>query len=211
MVVATLRRARIAHMLAPLPRCATIVRPARPADRSSGSVARDVLVRQPVEAVTPHPGSANRRGSANACADRRLRAVERCVETRHLRQRRAGSRDTARIAARLCGCCSGRQRHEAFEFSTIARVQHAPERANARPPCTTRCPAATSRCDFSGALAACQRERIRSPRRARAVPSATPARAPDALRRRAPRRHGADWSSSPRRACARASARPRRR
>ncbi len=114
MVEATLRPSAIAHMLAPLPRCATTTRPRAAAASKRGSAARDVLVGQAVEAVAAHAAVGDRRRQREGLRDRRHRAVERGVEAGDLRQpgrareHGADRREVVRLVQR-------RQRDEAVE------------------------------------------------------------------------------------------------
>ena len=85
-VVATLRRCSIAQRLAPLPRCATIVRPCACIAMTLGQGDRHVFVRQPVKAVAPDTALPQRMRQGQHLLHRRQRAVKGGVEARHLRQ-----------------------------------------------------------------------------------------------------------------------------
>ena len=127
--------ATIAHIDAPLPSA----RPPRPRGRDrvdGGSIARDVLVRQPVEAVTAHPRSVIDAGSANACATGH-RAVERRVEARDLRQRglaREQHADRREVVVAGAAVRAG----TSVEVGESTRRRRA-SACRSGPPCTTRC------------------------------------------------------------------------
>ena len=92
-VLATLRPPTIAHMLLPLPRCATTVRPDGGLRIELRQHAGDVLVGQAMKAVAPHAALGDRGRQREGLRHLGLRAMERGVEAGHLRQLRAQLRD----------------------------------------------------------------------------------------------------------------------
>ena len=115
MVVATLRPSTSAHMLAPLPRWATTVRPAA----ARGSVLReqrgDVLVGQSVKAVAADALLGVAAGQSERLRHGRLRAVKGGIEARDLRQRGRAFRDGP-DRRQVVGLVQRRQRNERFEL-----------------------------------------------------------------------------------------------
>jgi hypothetical protein len=112
-VLATLRPADSAHMLAPLPRCSTTVRPRRPRVELRQHRG-DVLVGQAVEAVAAHArgvgellGSANLRQLGLRCGGRRCRSRPPAAGPGGARAA-AGSAQVVRLVQR-------RQRHELLQ------------------------------------------------------------------------------------------------
>ena len=102
-VVSRLRPCRRAQRLAPLPRCATTVRPAAWAGREFGQFAGDVLVGQAVEAIFPDAFRLEPARDRVAAYRRCERVVEGGVETADLQQPRPQRQEGAdrRQAARL--------------------------------------------------------------------------------------------------------------
>ena len=138
-----LRPPTIAHMLLPLPRCATTVRPAAAFASNSRQHAGDVLVGQAVEAVAPHATLGDRRRQREGLRHLRLRAMEGGVEAGDLRQVGPKLRDDL---DRLRGCAAGAAAPAGSACASAATTSgvDAHACANARPPCTTRWPTATS-------------------------------------------------------------------
>ena len=114
-VVATLRPASIAHMLAPLPRCSTIVLAAAALASSRGSFeAGDVFVGQAVKAVALHAGIVELRRQRESLGDIWIRSMERRVEARDLGKLRRAF-EQAGHRRQVVGLVEGRQRDEALE------------------------------------------------------------------------------------------------
>ena len=108
-------------------RCRDAARPSCPrAARASycGSTLRDVLVGQAVEAVAPHAALGDRLRQRERLRDRRLRAVERGVEARDLRQLAARAR-AAPGSARDCaaGAAARAERASRASASTAASTR----------------------------------------------------------------------------------------
>ena len=142
-VLATLRPPTIAHMLLPLPRCATTVRPAAAFGIELRQHAGDVLVGQAVEAVAPHAALGDRRRQREGLRHLGLGAMEGGVEAGDLRQVGAKLRRRSRSAS---GCAAG----AAAPAGSAWRARRSPRASTrtacvkSRPPCTTRWPTATS-------------------------------------------------------------------
>ena len=85
-VLVMLRPDSIAHMLAPLPRCSTTVRPAAAFASNFRQHRGDVLVRQAMKSVSSHAGGVQLLGQGESLRHLRICAVERGVEAGDLRQ-----------------------------------------------------------------------------------------------------------------------------
>ena len=135
MVVSTLRPPCSAHRLAPEPRWATITRPPRqapvrtcrqPPGDGAGSSARGSRTAAP----PPRPG---RRGSGNARASDCPSSHESWCRNTQPGAISAAHPLTARIAARLCGWCSGAKAEQAPSISAITALgRSAPGRPGRR-------------------------------------------------------------------------------
>ena len=93
MVVATLCRARIAHRLAPCPRCATITRPSARSPRKPGQAPSDRCIGKSVKSVADHAVVRQITGQCEQPRQPRLIGMEGGIETGHLRTVRPASGD----------------------------------------------------------------------------------------------------------------------
>ena len=194
-VVATLVPPRIAHMLAPLPRCATTVRPA---------AARGVDPRQQRRRCTRRTGRESRSGArlrrrsgaaGRTPARRRLRAVERRVEARDLRQSPAPLRRPPR-SPRGCAAGAAAPAGSAPRARRASRASTSTGPVKRAPPWTTRWPTAAMRCAGEHAVAGPRSRRNSiAPSWPRRVPAAH-SFSPDDRRRRAREKRGCVSSSS---------------
>ena len=114
-VVATLRPRAIAHMLAPLPRCATISLPSAHSGAMRGQHRDDVFVGEAVKAVAADAlGRQVARGSANCCASGGCRPVKRGIETGDLGHIRRDSGDGA-YRGEIMRLVQRRERNQRFQ------------------------------------------------------------------------------------------------
>jgi len=136
-VLSMLRPARSAHRLAPLPRWATMTRPAAIAGATSGSREAMYSYESPWSrsAAVRSPGA---RGAA-ARAPRRGLAARKLVSKQATCGTPGARSATASMAARLCGWCSGASGSSSRRPASTSGVMRTGA-AWRGPPCTTRWP-----------------------------------------------------------------------
>ena len=104
MVLSTLRPPVSAHIDAPLPRCATITRPAAIVRGNMRQPARDVLIRQAVKAVAPHALRIEPLRDCVVIGERAVAAMKRGVEAGDLWEIAESAREWSGSAR---GCSAG--------------------------------------------------------------------------------------------------------
>ncbi len=85
-VLSTLFPATMAHMDAPLPRCATTTRPLAIVGRDLAQASRDVLIGEAVKSVAPHAFYIELLRDRKAIGDVRMASVESSIEAGNLQQ-----------------------------------------------------------------------------------------------------------------------------
>ena len=131
MVVATDLPSRIAHIEAPLPRCATITRPAAASGAIVAQTARHIFVGEAVKAVAPHALVVERaRQPVGVVLERHGRDGRRC------RSKRLAAHRETRRARRGCrrGCAAGAAAPAASSAASSARTRVVDQRR----PCRSR-------------------------------------------------------------------------
>ena len=104
----------IAHMDAPLPRCATTTRPLRNVRRHLRQPARDVLVRQPVKSVAAHAFLVEALWQRVAVGNFGMAAMKRRVEAGDLRKLRLSLQQRA-DRAEIVRLMERRERRESLK------------------------------------------------------------------------------------------------